>query len=201
MIRDRQQSRPTTPHRLALAGLWRTRTSERSAQSVNLQTVRNQILDPMSVDEFALLRPALERVTFECGNLVQQVDAPIEFVYFLEQGIVSLLARSATDPPVEIAMIDANGMVGIEVIFDASRAIYRAIVQAPNTVAMRIRVGAFREAIEQRPALLRHFARFSQSLMRQSAQNLLCNTSHALEQRLAKWLLLANEQFAGGLFR
>ena len=33
--------------------------------------------------------------------------------------------------------------------------------------------------------------------MWRSAQNLLCNTRHALEQRLAKWLSLANERLAG----
>ena len=173
--------------------------SDGPSRAGNVYAVRNRVLNQMSTAEFDLLRSDLELVTFERGHLVQQVDAPIVHVYFLERGLVSLLARSATDSPVEIATIDATGMVGIEVLVDASRAIHRALVQTPATSALRIRVETFREAIERQPSLRRHCAHVSQDLMRRSAQNLLCNTRHALEQRIAKWLSLANEQFAGGL--
>jgi CRP-like cAMP-binding protein len=153
----------------------------------------------MNPDEFDLFARGLELVKFDRGFLVQQIDTPIEFVYFLERGIVSLLARSATDSPVEIATIYSTGMVGIEVMMDASRAIHRALVQAPNTTALRIKARDFCAALERRPAIRRHFSKFAQLLMRQSAQNLLCNTRHALEQRLAKWLLLSHAYCDDGL--
>jgi len=153
----------------------------------------------MSAAEFAAICGGLQLVTFERGQLVQQVDAPIRHVYFIERGLVSLLARSATDLPVEIATIDATSMVGIEVVVDASRAIHRAVVQTPATSALRIEVNAFRAAIEHQSSLRRHCAHVSQDLMRRSAQNLLCNTRHGLEPRLAKWLALAREPFADGI--
>jgi CRP-like cAMP-binding protein len=169
------------------------------AGPAGVYAVRNRVLNQMSAGEFDLLRAGLELVTFERGRLVQQVDAPITHIYFIERGLVSLLARSATDSPVEIATIDATGMVGIEVLVDAARAIHRALVQTPATAALRIRIEDFRAAIERQPSLRRYFAEVSQDLMRRSAQNLLCNTRHPLEQRLAKWLSLANEQFVDSL--
>jgi CRP-like cAMP-binding protein len=182
----------------AVAGL-KSRPGEGPPRAGNPHTVRNHVLNQMSAAEFDLLRGGLELAKFERGQLVQQVDAPIQHVYFIERGLVSLLARSATDLPVEIATIDSAGMVGIEVMVDAARAIHRALVQTPATSALRIKVDDFRAAIERQPSLRRHCAHVSQDLMRRSAQNLLCNTRHGLEPRLAKWLALAGGPSAGGV--
>ena len=165
----------------------------------NAYAVRNRVLNRMSATEFDSLSSSLKLVAFERGQLVQQGDAPIQHVYFVEHGLVSLLVQSTTDLPVEIATIDSTSMVGIEVLVDAPRAIHRAVVQTPATLALRIEVDAFRAAIEREPSLRRHCAHVSQDLMRQSAQNLLCNTRHELEPRLAKWLSLASEPFAAGV--
>jgi hypothetical protein len=54
-------------------------------------------------------------------------------------------------------------------------------------------------AIEQRPAMIRVLRDYAQLQMRNSAQNLLCQAKHSIEPRLAKWLVLASEQYADGL--
>lgn len=177
----------------------KSRPGVRPLAAGNAYTVCNHILNRMTAAEFDLLRPGLELAKFERGQLVQQVDAPIQYVYFIEHGLVSLLARSATDLPVEIATVDSTGLLGIEIIVDADRAIHRALVQTPATSALRIKVEAFRAAIERQPSLRRHCTLVSQDLMRRSAQTLLCNTRHGLEARLAKWLALAGEPFAYGV--
>lgn len=161
--------------------------------------VRNEIVRELTVEEFDLLRPHLELHVFGQGDIIQQIDAPIDYVFFVEGGIVSLLVRNAVDAPVEITPVYPSGMIGLEVMANATRAIYRAVVQVPQTTVLRMHARELQRAIEHRPAMIRVLRDFAQLQMRSSAQNLLCQAKHSIEQRLAKWLVLASDQYKDGL--
>ncbi len=161
--------------------------------------VRNEVVRELTAEEFNLLRPHLELVIFDQGDVIQQIDAPIDHVFFVESGIVSLLVRNAVDAPVEITPVYPSGMVGLEVMANATKAIYRAVVQVPQTAVLRLPACELHRALEQRPAMIRVMRDFAQLQMRSSAQNLLCQAKHSIEQRLAKWLVLASDQYKDGL--
>jgi len=161
--------------------------------------IRNEILRELTAAEFDLLRPHLELIAFDQGDIIQQIDAPIDYVFFVESGIVSLIVRNAVDAPVEITTVYPGGMIGLEVMANATRAIYRAAVQVPQTTVLRVRTRDLQRALEQRPAMIRVMRDYAQLQMRSSAQNLLCQAKHSIEQRLAKWLALASDQYKDGL--
>ncbi|MBB4428315.1 CRP-like cAMP-binding protein [Bradyrhizobium sp. CIR48] len=162
-------------------------------------TIRNDLLRAMSPEEFDSLRPHLEFTTFDQGHLVQQIDEPMDYIHFVESGIVSLVVRSAIEAPVEISAVLPSGMIGSEIMFGAGKAIYRAVVQVPDTLVVRIKLEDLRRAQRQHPNIDRIFLEFARFLMRAAAQNLFCQAKHSLEQRLAKWLVIASGQFDDGL--
>jgi len=161
--------------------------------------VRNEIVRDLTEEEFDLLQPHLELMSFGQGEIIQQIDAPIDHVYFVESGIVSLLVRNAVDAPVEITPVYPSGMIGLEVMANAAKAIYRAAVQVPETSVLRLPTRELQRALEQRPAIIRVLRDYAQLQMRSSAQNLLCQAKHSIEPRLAKWLALASDQYTDGL--
>jgi hypothetical protein len=61
----------------------------------------------------------------------------------------------------------------------------------------RISAGKLREALKQRRSLERVFLSFAHSFMNQTANTALSNGTATLEERLARWLLMANDRLDG----
>ena len=59
--------------------------------------VRNRLLAKMSVPDFALLAPHLEMVSLKERQVVEVPGRPIPHVYFVETGVVSVVAVNTED--------------------------------------------------------------------------------------------------------
>jgi hypothetical protein len=62
--------------------------------------LRNRLLAGLTQDELDQLEPRLAEVNLVRKQALFRPGEPIEHVYFVEQGMVSLLAPWCTDPPV-----------------------------------------------------------------------------------------------------
>jgi CRP-like cAMP-binding protein len=93
----------------------------------------------------------------------------------------------------EVGMIGREGLVGLPVVLGADSAPSEGLVQAQGT-ALRIRTAALRQAFDDSAPLRKLLLRYMQALHTQVSQTAVCNGSHTVEERLARWLLMAHDR-------
>jgi CRP-like cAMP-binding protein len=97
---------------------------------------------------------------------------------------------------VESAMVGSTGAVGLAAGFGLARASSRALVQAPGT-ALRISARHFFNIACESSTLLSQIAAHQEKLLGQVQQMVACNALHTAVQRLASWLLQAQDHGQG----
>ncbi len=158
---------------------------------------RNELLRSLPANELALMRPCLLPVTFVMSQVLHEAEAPIDEVYFLESGLVSLTADTSDNGLVEVGMTGREGFVGVTMLLSPQPvSVHRAFVQIPGR-AYRVRATAFRELTGTLPVLRDRCLRCVQVMLMQSSQIAACNARHDLPGRLARWLLMSRDRIDG----
>jgi CRP-like cAMP-binding protein len=159
------------------------------AQWRKRQLARNHILATLSLSDFDYIRPFLEPVALKERSVLQEPGTPVEYVNFVETGIVSLMTLAAGSI-IETAMVGSRGFAPVSVALGARTSEHRSMVLVPG-VALRVHTDDLARVTYERPHIGKHFLRYVQSLVVHCSQNALCGVCHQLEQRLACWLCLA----------
>jgi len=123
---------------------------------------------------------------------------PIRHVYFPGDGLISLLIVMDDETVREIGVIGNEGMLGVAVALGVKTTTTRALIQLPGS-AMRMKAGALRGELE-RGALPNVLRRYSHALFTQVAQSAACVSSHAVDERLSRWLLMTHDHAPGDVF-
>jgi CRP-like cAMP-binding protein len=156
----------------------------------------NRILAALGQGDLALLQPDLEAADLPLRRLLEQRNRPIEHIYFLDTGLASMVVSSGADHNIEVAIVGFEGMTGLPVLLDADHATHETFMQTAGA-GWRIAAKKLRPAMEQsstlRPALLR----YAHILVCQMAYTALANGRYKLEERLARWLLMADDRSGG----
>jgi CRP-like cAMP-binding protein len=156
-------------------------------------SVRNHLLDRLPPKERDRLRADLETVTLKVRETLHKRGNRLEHAYFPQTGMVSFVIPLEEGGSVEVGTVGSEGMVGISLLLGGEFGLQEAMVQIEGQ-ALRMSARKLRAAIEADAALRLHFARFAQCFHFQVAQTAACNAGHTLEQRLARWLLLARHR-------
>jgi len=155
----------------------------------------NRILARLSQEEFGLLGPHLEAVELPVRTQLESRNKQIEAVYFIEHGFASVVANG-TGRSIEVGIIGREGMTGLSVIMGTDRSPHETYMQVGGD-GQRISSGELCHAVEKSPALHRHLLRFGHAFVVQTAQTALANGRSKIEQRLARWLLMAHDRLDG----
>ncbi|WP_376771061.1 Crp/Fnr family transcriptional regulator [Microvirga soli] len=158
--------------------------------------VRNGLLNTLSAEVLEELQPYLERVVLKRRQVLYERNLPIAHVYFIERGLASLLARSGDQSTLEVGTLGHMDFVGIPLVLGTARTPYRCVVQVPGE-ALRITAEDLRRVLSGIPSLHQLLLRYIQVRTVQSTQLVVCNTRHTLKQRLARWLLFAQDRTHG----
>jgi len=160
---------------------------------------QNRLLRALPREEYERLRPSLAPVDLAFKQCIYEKDQPIEHVYFVRVGVVSMVSRLEDGMIVEVATIGNEGMVGLPVYLGAESVSLETFAQIPGE-ALRMPTPALQEAVAQGGALARLLRRYTQALFIQIAQGSACNRSHTIDQRLARWLLATHDRVEGPEF-
>jgi CRP-like cAMP-binding protein len=155
--------------------------------------VQNHLLAALSPDDFALLAPALKPTKLELKRVLYAVDQPVGTAYFLESGVVSMLAPLEGGRFMEVGLVGSEGLVGLSVVLGANSSAAEAMVQMQGT-ALQIRSTELRRAFDTSATLRGLLLRYLHAHHAQVAQTAACNGHHLLEERLARWLLMAHDR-------
>jgi CRP-like cAMP-binding protein len=157
------------------------------------KAVNNVVLLALPDEEYNLLRPHLEPAELPQYDILHEPGEKIDFAYFLNEGMTSLVALSSDGRSVEVGIIGKEGMVGMSLTMGLQRAIFRAIMQMPGT-GVRIRSDVFQEILLCASTLRSELSRFALMHGMQVAQLAACNRLHDIEQRLSRWLLMCQDR-------
>ena len=155
---------------------------------------RNEVLQSMPAEVLDAIRPYLARVTLVLSQVLHEVGAPIDNVYFVEEGLVSLTADTQDTGLVEVGMIGHDGVAGLSALLvPGAVAYHRVFVQAPG-FAFRMRATILRDMSDRHPVLRDRCLRLQQLMLNEVSQSAACNARHELPKRLARWLLIARDR-------
>jgi CRP-like cAMP-binding protein len=142
-----------------------------------------------------VLRLHLEAVDLPVRKQLEARNKPIETVYFIEHGFASVVANG-TGRSIEVGLIGREGMTGLAVIMGSDRSPHETFMQAGGD-GQRIPADKLRQILQEYPALHRSLLRYGHAFVVQTAQTALANGRSKVEERLARWLLMANDRLDG----
>jgi len=157
------------------------------------KAVKNVILLSLPDKEYKLLRPHLEPADLPQYEILEEPGEKINFAYFLNDGMVSLVALSRDGRSVEVGIVGKEGMLGMSLMAGLQRGTFRAIMQMAGG-GMRIRSRVFQDVLLSAPTLRFELSRFALMHGMQVAQLAACNRLHEVEQRLSRWLLMCQDR-------
>ena len=157
------------------------------------KAISNVILLSLPNEEYARLRPGLEAVDLPQYQILYEPAEKIDFAYFLNDGMASIVALDSDGRSVEVGIVGREGMVGMPLMMGLPRGTFRAIMQMVGT-GTRIRAKIFEEALADSPVLQSQLGHFALMHGMQTAQLAACNRLHDIDQRLIRWLLMCQDR-------
>jgi CRP-like cAMP-binding protein len=158
---------------------------------------RNKLLRELPRDELGILLRAAEKVDMRPRQVLHHWRLPMENVYFIEQGLVSVSARVDDDDFVEAWLVGSEGFVGAPLVLsEDQQAPHRRIVQVGGE-ALRVSAREFQILLPTLPFTRRLLQRYVQVVLFQTSQFGACNAVHSVRERLARWLLVARSSLGG----
>jgi CRP-like cAMP-binding protein len=161
------------------------------------RNTRNAILSQLSDADFRLLEPNLDAVDLPLRKTLERCQRKIDYIYFPDSGFASVVAIGTCKTSIEVGIIGREGMTGIAVVLGHDRAENETYIQYAGQ-GRRIKTTALRQALSQSESLHRASLFFVNSFLNQTTKTALANGCSNIEQRLARWLLLADDRIDGG---
>lgn len=196
---DREDPRPM-PSRGAPAGdESRVAADRRAGAETAHEAEPNRLLRALPLEEYERLLLQLTPVRLRLKQVLVEPDAPITDVYFVREGVGSMIASEQEGGDIEVGTIGNEGFVGLPVLHGADRMPYRVLVQIEGD-AWRLPADAFRRLVDERPAVRHLLLRYAQYFTDQVSQSVACNRLHTLEERCARWLCMTHDRVHGSEF-
>jgi CRP-like cAMP-binding protein len=157
--------------------------------------LRNRVLASLSPADYGLLEPYLEPADLPLRKSLERSGRVIKAVYFPEDGFASVVADGGKRP-IEVGLIGREGMTGIAVVLGGDRNDEDTYMQAAGH-GHCIRVGHLREAIAESTTLHGSLLRYTHAFLKQTTRTAIANGRAKIEERLARWLLMADDRIDG----
>jgi len=153
----------------------------------------NGVLAALTPSVYARLTPNLNRVRLEAGRTLYDIGSTSDQAWFITSGIVSLLTTTEAGDIIEAAAVGREGVVGLSGITKRNGMTFWAQVQISGE-ALQISVKTLQDMLRQESAFYEPLFEYAHTLSEQIALTVVCNWFHKTEQRLARWLLMAQDR-------
>ncbi|MBM7044659.1 MULTISPECIES: Crp/Fnr family transcriptional regulator [Rhizobium] len=165
----------------------------------NFSVFDNRLLCALAPDDLRLLAPSLERIQLQLRQSLERAHQPIDFVYFLEAGLGSVVASKEGGSTVEVGLFGRDGMTGTSLVQGDTESPFDCFVQMGGS-AFRISAGNLQDALAQSAPLTELLLHYARALGIQTTYTALANGQIKLEERLARWILMVHDRMDGDSF-
>jgi CRP-like cAMP-binding protein len=164
--------------------------------SANSYQSGNRLLSSLSKTDFGLLLPDLEAVSLDLRKVLERPNKRIDDVYFPDAGFASVVAVQPKQTKVEVGLIGREGMIGLPVVLGNHKTPHETYIQAAGH-GQRLNATKLRKAMAASSSLQSLLLKFVQAFMVQTAQTAISNARAKLNERLARWILMADDRIDG----
>jgi len=158
---------------------------------------RNRLLAALSPPDLNLLRPYLTPVLLKLRQELEKPNRRINDVYFVEAGIASVVAVQH-GKLVEVGLIGCEGMTGTSVVLGGQSSPHSTYLQVAGN-GQHISADALCKVLEASRTLHVMLLKYMQAFMVQTAHTAIANAQANVEQRLARWILMAHDRVSGNI--
>lgn len=159
--------------------------------------ISNQILLTMPDEEFSLIRPRLEPIELPRRMNLHDPGHALEFLCFPNHGLISVVVATRDGRTVEAGLIGREGCAGTALAVNLKSSPLLHVVQLEGEGTL-LRSPDLEAVLPLAPKLRLALSRFAVIQGIQTAQTAACNRLHEVEQRLARWLLMAQDRVESG---
>jgi len=159
---------------------------------------KNLLLAALSPSDLARLRPHLSAIKLKLRHMMEIPNRPIEDVYFMHDGIASVVAVQPNGDQTEIGLVGKEGMTGCAVMLGNDRSPHSTYIQAAGS-GERMSSDELRKAVKESETLRTTLLNYVQTFMVQTAHTAVANVRGKLPERLARWLLMAHDRLDGNV--
>ena len=159
----------------------------------NCLTSKNRLLAALPQENVERFFSDLCPVSLPERQVIYEAGGPIDHVYFIEEGLSSMLTTMADGSTIEVGMVGMEGMVGVSALLGGETSAQQVIMQIAGA-GLRMNAALCKAAFDQSEAVRRVMLRFTEAVLNLAAQTAACNRLHSVEQRCARWLLMSSDR-------
>jgi CRP-like cAMP-binding protein len=157
---------------------------------------RNRLLLALPACDLKQLLPELEYIRCQREQILLDAGSSLDSIFFLDSGLISVLAVYSDGGTIEMATIGREGCTGVQAVFGAKNSSARFLVQIPGSAAKMSRA-AFNRPMGSVPSLRNLMYGYVHAFLEQLMVSGACNGAHSLRQRLARWLRIMRDRSDG----
>jgi len=154
----------------------------------------NRLLAALPAADYTPIAQSLTVVPLKLKDLLHKPGERIQHVYFPGAGFCSVLTVLGDGRMVEVATIGREGVLGASAGRDGGMSHSVTMVQGESETCYRMTAQDFRREMDRRGAFYELLTQYFEALMGFVMQSTACNAVHSVEQRLARWLLMAQDR-------
>jgi CRP-like cAMP-binding protein len=148
----------------------------------------------MSPELYEKLAPKLKRVSLKQGEILHHPGEAIEDLYFPIDCGLSITITMRDGSTAEAGLIGRREVLGINAVMGGRETTQTQYIVQIAGSALKIDAPPLLEEFDRNKELRDVLLRFTQAMIAQISQTTACNSLHVLEQRLARWLLEAQDR-------
>lgn len=194
---QRRESRCVADQEIQLATKTVGRKTSVQRTSAGGKPIQNEILLAISDAEFRALRAHLGFINLRSHLILHEAHRKLKFFYFPNSGLISLVVVLNQGKTVEAGIVGREGVAGMPSAAGLTQSPLREVMQIAGE-GFRVKVDVFKRVLTDNPQLRNMINRYIVLLGMQVAQTAACNRLHDVEQRLARWLLMAADRVESG---
>ena len=158
--------------------------------------VGNRLLAALPPADLEFLVPHFRMVPLERDAVLVRSGDAIERIYFPLSGLIAFIMDMPNGQTVATALVGNDGAVGMLSALGPSRSPMTAVVRVAGTT-LQISSSRFHAALDRSSALNGAVQLHAMALLAQFQHVAACNALHAVEARLAGWLLHVHDRVEG----
>jgi CRP-like cAMP-binding protein len=156
---------------------------------------RNHLLTSLLEAGCEDLHSRLELVPMTFGDVLYEVESKLLHVYFPTTSVVSLLCVMKDGATDEVAFVGSEGIVGVPLFLGAGTSPHRVVVRRTG-YAFRLTGQLLLQEFNRSGAMQNLLLRYTQALLTQISQTIVCNRHHSVQQQFCRWLLSSVDRSA-----
>ncbi|MCO4318824.1 Crp/Fnr family transcriptional regulator [Phyllobacterium sp. 21LDTY02-6] len=160
---------------------------------IDPSAVQNYLLRKLPIEAFHFLSPVMKIVDLPLKRVLVETNQPNSHVFFIEQGLASVVASTGDDESIEVGHVGYEGVSGAHIVLRADRTPNRTFMQVEG-IGVSVPVVELEQMFERFNMARELFLKYVHTAELQLAHSALANARYNMQERLARWLLMCHDR-------